>query len=98
MKPILTAIIDNKADEIVGKYIYIHKHMATAVRQFQDAADDKGSMLNKHTEDFDLWKLGELNEDNSINAAPELIMKGTVLKAAMEKQTEVTPLRPMGAR
>lgn len=90
MKRILIAIIDNKSSEMVGNYIYVHRHIATAVRMFQDAASDKQSMLSRHLQDFDLVQLGEIDDNNDITLGKEILITGKALQAANEKPATKT--------
>lgn len=85
MNRILIAIIDNKSNEMVGNYIYIHKHLATAVRMFQDAASDQSSMLSRHIDDFDLVQLGDIDEDHKITPTREILITGKAMRASREQ-------------
>lgn len=81
---IITAIIDNKANDIIGQYLHVQRATATAVRMFQDAMTNPETMLHKHPEDFDLYQLGELTDEHTIEGPKELIITGKALKAALE--------------
>lgn len=71
----LYAIIDNKAEDIIGG-IQIHRHEAAAVRMYNDVANTEGTMLNKHPGDFDLVQLGHLDEKNQIVENYKMVMTG----------------------
>lgn len=64
------AILDIIANMIVGG-LYMHKHDAVAIRFFNDVASQGDSLISKHPEDFDLIKLGTLEEDNTITPVGE---------------------------
>lgn len=85
MRRIVTAIIDTKATDITGNYLYIHKHMAQAVRMFQDAiANPEIPTMHQHPEDFELWQLGELTDENRLEGAAELLITGAAARAAAD--------------
>jgi len=84
MKRIIVAIIDNKANDIVGNYLYIQRAMATAVRMFQDSMAQPDTMFAKHPEDFDLWELGELDEQAmTITGPATILITGKAMKASL---------------
>lgn len=56
------AIYDH-ATEAFGQPFFT-KSQGQAIRSFRDECENKESQFNKHAKDFDLFYLGEYNEDN----------------------------------
>lgn len=67
MRTGIYAVFDLAAEEVIGG-LHLHKHDASAIRMFSDGATAKGSILEKHPEDFDLLFLGtlDLDEDDCV--------------------------------
>lgn len=83
----LYGIRDRVANELTGSQMYIlfaFRVDQQAIRYFADAILDKSSILNKHPQDYDLVKCGQLSETGHISAldAPELIVTGDAIIAA----------------
>lgn len=81
----LYAIRDKVAGQIIGG-IWLHRNDAAAIRMFTDVAQDQQSMIHRHTTDFELVKLGELNNDTSVDGLrePQLILDGSTLNAIQD--------------
>lgn len=75
------AIFDNVADAIIGG-LHLHPHGAPAIRMFSDVALMPDSQIGRHPNDFDLLRLGQLNEDSTITPEKEVIMTGANWSAA----------------
>lgn len=54
------AIYDNQAKQYVGG-LHLHAADAAAIRMFGDIARDPQTMVARHTEDFELHKLGHVD-------------------------------------
>lgn len=87
------AIRDRIAKDYVGNQMYVLFVFRTdqqAVRYFADAILDEKSMLSKHTADYELVRLGHIEEDNLseplLTAEPEytIIITGDALVAAQQ--------------
>lgn len=85
MKRLIVAIIDNKSGDTVPQtMLWIHKHLATAVRMYGDVANDPKGQIHHHMEDYDLVQLGEINSQNEITPAYEILMTGQAFKASLQ--------------
>lgn len=66
-KPRFTAAIygiyDNKAEEFPGRFLHVHRHEATAMRDFTELCTDPNTAMAKHPDDFDLVRLGYLDHE-----------------------------------
>lgn len=79
------AIIDNLANEIVGQIpLHVFKHENQAKRMFVSVARTQDSYIGKNLQDFDLWYLGTIDNENNITTAKELTMSGKQLKSTIE--------------
>lgn len=78
------AIVDKVADNIIGG-LQLHRHDAPAVRVFLDAARTTGTLVNQHTGDFMLVRLGYLNLQNQIEEDYAIILEGETLATTQEK-------------
>lgn len=58
------AIFDKKSGLFSGLTLFVN--YAEAVRSFQDAVGNSGSLFCSHPEDFDLYCLGEFNEGSGM--------------------------------
>lgn len=59
-------------------------HLAQITRELATLTDDPQTMYNKHTQDFELYKLGTYNEDDGsfkLIAKPEFILNLSDLKS-----------------
>lgn len=74
------AVYDNVAKALVGG-LYLHKHEAAAVRFFADVASDPQTLIAKHPQDFDLVRLGHIN-DLAIREDYCTVLKGSTWIAA----------------
>lgn len=83
----LYVILDTRANDILGSQhaIAIHKHEATAVRMFADAASHPNSLIKQHPEDFDLVRIGTL-DDETWELTPEktIVLTGSSWAAALQ--------------
>lgn len=88
IKGSLYAIYDVKAHDLLGNQmgITVHKHEATAVRMFADAAAFPNSMIGKHPEDYALVRLGHMDDDHRIEEAYKVVLTGQQLMAAQPKE------------
>lgn len=89
MRTGIYAVLDLVAQIIIGNApggLMLHKHPAAAVRMFTDALSDPQMIFNKHPEDFNLVLLGHLNDDNTLDALPELevVLAGKQWKLSQE--------------
>lgn len=81
------AIIDNLANEPVGQVpLHVFRHPAQAHRMFVSAAKAQDSFLGKNLQDFDLWYLGTLDDENNITPQKQMIMAGKQLKHTLETE------------
>lgn len=62
MKYLLVSVKDRAAD--IFNRPFCARSAAEAVRLFSDAVNDKESPFNAHPDDYDLYALGEFEEDN----------------------------------
>lgn len=84
MKYIYT-IIDNLANEMLGQIpLQVFRHENQAKRMFITAARAADSFIGKNLQDFDLWRLGTIDNDNNITPDKEIVMSGKQLKATIE--------------
>lgn len=97
MKKGIYAIYDNKAQDIVS-ILQVHAHEAVAIRTFTDIALTERSQIQQHPEDFDLIRLGFLDQTanehggrTGIVGAYQLILKGTALMAALTPRNSGDP-------
>lgn len=79
------AIYDTKAEAIIGG-LHLFRNDTAAIRFFSDLANADKTIINTHTEDFDLQALGDLTEDNILEsyAKPKLVLSGAKWLAAQE--------------
>lgn len=79
------AIRDRIAQELIGRQMYMLMCFRTdqeAARYFADAINDKSSMLNKHPQDYELLKLGSIDDNGAIlYHSIELVITGDTLVA-----------------
>lgn len=79
------AVLDTKAQDLVGGIITIHKHPASAVRMFSDALSASQGDMARHPEDYVLVRLGFLTENNEIITEGNTeILTGSAWKASMD--------------
>lgn len=78
------AIIDKVAGQIIGG-LQAHKHEAAAVRFYSDVAAMKESLVGKHPQDFDLYRLGHVNLDHEIEPEKTIILRGSMWAVAQEE-------------
>lgn len=83
MKFLLIAIKDNAVDAFQPG-IHVVRAKGEAMRNFSDAINDPNNkQLHQHAEDFDLWILGELDDqDGTISGKPTRLTRGTDVKNA----------------
>lgn len=77
------AVHDTVADIIVGG-LQTHRAEASAIRTFGDAASMKGSVVQMHPGDFQLLRLGWINDDHSIEPDAAVVMTGATWLAAQQ--------------
>lgn len=75
------AIRDVVAQAFVG-ILHQFPHDAPAVRLFSDVARDEQTIIGKHPEDYELWCLGELQDDGCIMPEVVVVLTGSAWKAA----------------
>lgn len=80
------AIYDIVAQEMLAQ-VQLMKHDAVAIRFYQDVAQSKGSIVNQHPADFDLIRLGDIDEQGLINPHREIVMTGAAWLAMQENNT-----------
>ena len=65
--------------------VFVAPNRAAAIRLFADTVNNKGSMLNTHAEDFDLYDIGDFNDDTGeITSKVTFIEHASSLKKADE--------------
>lgn len=81
-------IYDNVSRTLAGP-LHIFPADAAAVRMFGDIASDPQTLIARHPQDFDLVRLGSLDEEgpNLVEQMPETILTGE-LWAATQKAAE----------
>lgn len=85
----IIAIIDNKAEDITPQhYLWIHRHIATAIRMFTDIINDPNTQVHQHPADYDLVQLGTLNELNRLTPTYEILMTGRAYITARDQQAD----------
>lgn len=86
-RPAIYAIHDTVANDLAGNVhaLSIHKSDASAVRYFTDGLADVQTSLNKHAEDYNLIRLGFLNDKHEIIPEQTVILTGAAWKAAQTK-------------
>lgn len=83
------AIYDNVAESLLGNgLLHLHAHDAPAIRMFGDVASMPQSPIALHPQDFDLIKIGVLNDDNTITPVSEIVLTGANWSAAQKQPTE----------
>lgn len=82
----LYAVIDSVTDTIIGG-IQLHLNDQSAIRTLYDVAMGD-TMVHKHPLDFDLWRLGALGHDHTINPQKERIVTGHQIKALVDGPTD----------
>lgn len=84
------AIRDRLAKDLVGMQMYLLLVFRTdqqAARYFADAVNDKTSMLNKHPADYELVRVGSIDEQGNIVPSDpfmNIIITGDALVAVQE--------------
>nr|QXN72830.1 MAG: hypothetical protein [Microvirus sp.] len=83
----LYAVRDTVAQLLVGG-IQLHRHEAAAIRTFGDIATMKGSVVQMHPTDFELVRLGHLDDDNQLVPDFAVIMTGAAWLATQAPATD----------
>lgn len=86
MRRAIYVITDNKAQDIVGPVLHTMAHEAVAIRLFVDVATSPNSGIAKHPADFQLERLGYLEEDLSITPDRRIILTGSAWAASLGEQ------------
>lgn len=75
------AIKDNAVDAFQPG-VHVVRAKGEALRNFSDAINDPNNkQLHQHAADFDLWILGELDDqDGTITSNPQRLVRGTEVK------------------
>lgn len=77
MKHVMVAVKDRAVDAYMKPMFVPHRN--AAIRAFTDEVNRKESEMNKHPEDYDMYFLGEWNENTGIMenepVQPELIAR-----------------------
>lgn len=63
-KKLLIAVFDKKANHYDN--FFVTNSIAEAIRSFSIASNDPNTNLNKFPEDFELFKLAEINQENGL--------------------------------
>ena len=81
MNFILIAIKDTAVDAFQPG-LHVVRARGEAMRNFSDAVNDQNNkQLNHHAEDFELWILGELDDQTGvITSKPERLARGQDVK------------------
>lgn len=75
----LFAVYDTVAATIIGG-IMLQPHDGPAIRIFRDALSQADGPLAKHPDDYQLLRLGDIDDDGMITPRVELIANGSILK------------------
>lgn len=78
------AIRDRIANDLVGYYpLAVFRTDAQAVRYFGDSIAQEKSALGSHPHDYELLKLGTVDDDGTMTALgrPEVVITGTAITA-----------------
>lgn len=62
MQPSVITVFDRKTSSFQNPMTY--KHVGDAIRDFDTVKKDDKTKIGQHPEDFELYKIGEFNEDN----------------------------------
>lgn len=84
------AIRDLVANSLLGG-LHLFRHPAPAVRFFGDIAADQQTMIARHPQDYDLIRIGALDEDTFVVTPlpiPEVIITGAAYVAAQQAAKE----------
>lgn len=81
MKNKLYAVKDNKVGFLNAPFIAPNN--AAAMRMFGDTVQDTNTLLNKHPEDYELYSLGEMDENTG-----ELFSEVKFLETAVSFSTK----------
>nr|AVQ10232.1 DNA binding protein VP4 [Gokushovirinae environmental samples] len=70
-------VVRDRAADVFGRPIFAVSR-GQAVRSFTDQVNEKGSELNKHPKDYELYLLGEYDDGSGqfICGVPEMISRG----------------------
>lgn len=81
MKTIYFSVFDHKT-QAYGQ-LFPSQTEGSAVRAFQDSINDGNSMVNKHPDDFALFKVAEFNDETGLfdtkYEPPQLVCNATAL-------------------
>lgn len=80
----LYAVLDKVAGFYIGPIIVV-RHEAAAIRNFGDIAVMQDSVVRLHPEDFELVRLGHLDDDNRLVADHAVILTGDQWLAAQQQ-------------
>ena len=84
MRKQIIAIWDNVAEDIAGQLL-LFPHEAPAIRFFTDVATMPDSQVARHVADYDLVRLGYLEEDGTITpGGRETILTGAAWAATQQ--------------
>lgn len=84
-------VYDRVAEDVVGGMLQLHKHEAVAVRSFTDIVSDKRTQMAQHPKDFDLVRLGFLEDGKLVVAEHTVVVNaGTIVEALAQQQQEAT--------
>lgn len=91
MRVTIYAIYDNKAQDLLASHVMLQRHDAVAIRAFTDLANSQGSRVPHHPADYDLVRLGYL-DNNSTALVPDfaVILTGEQLMAALNANKETS--------
>lgn len=85
------AIRDRVANDLVGQFpLVVFRTDAQAVRFFGDSMAVERSAIHAHPSDYELIKIGELDDDGQLGGTgqPQIIITGDALIAATTPNTE----------
>lgn len=94
-KTTLYAIRDIIARDIIGP-IHHFRHEAPAIRLFTDVAARQGTAINEHPGDYELIRLGHIDEEDdghtlTITADFHVVLTGSQWLAAQSKAPTTSP-------
>lgn len=59
-------VYDAKAEEFIGRFLSVHRHEATAMRDFYELCMDPNTPVHRHPDDFSLIRLAYLDDRNKV--------------------------------
>lgn len=79
-------------DRAIGAFMqpWFAPSVGAAIRAFTDSVNDATSPWNKHPDDYDLWHLGEWDDQNGrFEVSESGVLAGAVAQIALGKQVVI---------